>query len=235
MFDSFKPGEKLGSLKRLQCGECRRMTIHTLEAQCIGEWEDGDSQYIVDGGTEFSLYRCGACDDVIFEKSSWCSEDFDHDENGNTFQVRTDVLFPPPIASSFTFNTAYTPHPLNEIIEEMLYALAGGKMRLSTVGLRMIVEFIVNDKECSGRGLMHKINDLRAKGLIDEGQKDLLHKIRLKGNSGAHRGLSMSTTELVAGMSVVDLLIEKLYSAPKRQDEVMQKAKQALGDKEEAT
>ncbi len=38
----------------------------------------------------------------------------------------------------------------------------------------------------------------------------------------------MSMQEFAAGMSVVDLLIEKLYSAPRRHEEVMQIA---LGEK----
>jgi hypothetical protein len=230
MFDTFERKTDLVGRKMLHCDECRRTTIHMLEAQCVGQWADSHPLGDIDGGTEFSLFRCGACDNVSFEKSSWCSEDYDHDEHG-TYLIRTEVQFPPPVSSTFSFNTEYTPQKLNEIIEEMMYAFAGGKLRLSTVGLRMIVEFIVNDKECAGHNLKQKIDDLGAQSLVNEDQAALLHKIRDRGNAGAHEGLAMSTKELVAGIAVIDLLIERLYSSLARESEVMKVASQAFGEK----
>jgi hypothetical protein len=232
MFDSFERKTELDRRKLLHCDECRRTTIHTLEAQCNGKWVNEHPLGDIDGGTEFSLFRCGACDNVSFEKSSWCSEEFDHDEHGHTYYIKTEVQFPPPVSSAFSFNTEYTPQKLNEIIEEMMYAFAGGKLRLSTVGLRMIVEFIVNDKECAGDNLKQKIDDLGGQGLINADQTALLHKIRDRGNAGAHEGLAMSTQELVAGIAVIDLLIERLYSSVARESEVMKVAAQAFAEKE---
>ena len=231
MFDTFKRINEPSSRKMLQCNDCRRSTIHTLEAQCSGDWSDEDPiGGHVSGGTEFALYRCGACDAVCFEKSSWCSEGFDHDENGVMYLTRDETQYPPPSSADFTFNTNYTPQPLNELIEEMLYALAGGKLNLATVGLRMVIEFIVNDTKCAGRNLDKKIDDLHTKNLIDESQRDLLHKIRMKGNAGAHQGIAMNTREMVASIGIVDLLLEKLYNGPGRHADTIKKAKQAFKD-----
>nr|WP_282098289.1 DUF4145 domain-containing protein [Qipengyuania xiapuensis] len=110
----------------------------------------------------------------------------------------------------------------------MLYALAGSKLRLATVALRMVVEFIVTDTKCSGRTLKKKIDDLYAKGHVDETQLALLHKIREKGNAGAHERIAMSRNEMVAGIGIINLLLEKLYNSPKRQEEVIRKANQAF-------
>lgn len=229
MFDTFDRKVELTERKKLQCNECRRQTIHTLEALCVGRWEQEVGQeHSIDGGTDFALYRCGACDEVCFEISSWFSEDYDHDDEGNPTLNRTDFQYPPPSSAEFAFDTDYTPSELNELIEEMIYALAGSKLKLATVALRMVVEFIVTDKKCSGRNLDKKIEDLHVKGHVDQTQLELLHTIRKKGNAGAHERKAMNRNEMVAGISIINLLLEKLYNGPVRQADVIKKASQAF-------
>ena len=227
MFDSFTRNDELKSRKKLQCNECRRQTIHTLEAQCVGKWDE-DSGHLY-GGTEFSLYRCGACDEeVCFEKSSWFSEEYEQDEDGNAHFVRSEIQYPPPSSADFAFDTDFTPSEVNELIDEMLYALAGSKLKLATVALRMVVEFIVTDTKCAGQNLQKKIEDLHAKGHVDVTQVELLHKIREKGNAGAHQRIAMSRNEMVAAISIINLLLGRLYNGPARQDDVIKKANQAF-------
>lgn len=231
MFNSFKRREDLDERKKLQCNSCKRQTIHTLEVQCVGRWQEefrrGNG---VDGGTDFSLYRCGACDEVCFETSSWCSEEFDHDDEGNAYLLRTEAQYPPPSSADFAFNTEFTPHDLNDLIDEMIYALAGSKLKLATVALRMVVEFIVTDTKCSGQNLSKKIDDLHIKGHIDKTQLALLHKIREKGNAGAHKQIAMNRNEMVAGIGILNLLLEKLYNGPKRNEQIISRANHAFQD-----
>ena len=213
----------------LQCSDCRRSTIHTLEAQCNGDWSyDDPFGGSVNGGSSFSLFRCGACDAVCFEKSSWDSESYDHDEHGEMYAVKSETQYPPPSSANFTFNTDYVPQALEVLLEEMLYALAGGKHNLATIGLRLVIEFIVNDTKCVGRNLKTKIEDLHTKSIIDAAQRDLLQRIREKGNDGAHKGIAMNTQEMIAGMGIVDLLLEKLYNGPGRHADAIKKANKAF-------
>lgn len=229
MFDSFVRIEDLNHRKKLQCNECRRATIHTLEAQCTGRSdEDIGHGNIISGGVDFSLYRCGACDSVCFEQSSWCSEDFDHEDDGRMVLNRTETQYPPPSSADFSFDTDYTPGELNELIEEMIYALAGNKLKLATVALRMVVEFIVNGKKCTGKSLAKKIGDLHAKGYVDTPQLELLRAIREKGNAGAHERIAMNRNEMVAGIDIINLLLEKLYNGPARHENVIKKANRAF-------
>lgn len=178
---------------------------------------------------DFSIYRCGACDGVCFEKSSIFSEDWDRDNDGNTVLNRTDVQFPPPSSADFAFDTGYTPGELNELIDEMIHALSGGKLKLGTVALRMVIEFIVTDKECTGSNLYEKIQDLHSKGHVDESQLALLHTIRSKGNAGVHERKAMNRNEMIAGISIINLLLDKLYNSPARQADVLKKAAHVFG------
>lgn len=228
MFDKFVRIADLDKRKKLQCNDCKRQTIHYLEAQCRGNWSEAHSLGEIYGYTDFSLYRCGACDEVCFEKSTFFSEIFDHDEDGNSFLIPTEEQYPPPSSADFAFDTSFTPAKLDELIEEMLYALAGGKLNLATVALRMVIEYIVHDAKCAGRNLHTQLQNLFKNGHVDEVQHELLQKIREKGNDGAHRRKAMTRNEMVAGIGVVNLLLEKFYNGPARQDEIVKKANQAF-------
>lgn len=228
MFDTFKRDATSNGRKRLQCNECRRVTIHTLEARCVGSWSEDNPYGHIDGWTNFSLYRCGACDEVCFLKEAYFSELYDHDHEGNIYLIPDEMQYPPPSSAEFAFDTDFTPSDLNELIEEMLYALSGSKLKLATVALRMVVEFIVKDKKCSGKDLQKKINDLHEKGHIDSTQLNLLQKIRIKGNAGAHERIAMTRSEMIAGIGIVNLLLEKLYNGPARHDDIVKKANNAF-------
>jgi hypothetical protein len=228
MLDEFKREDEARERKRLHCGNCKRLTIHNLEARCSGSWSDPYNQE--GGGQWYSIFRCGACDTVCYETVSWDSYDVDYDEDDEPYHPKSAVQYPAPVSAHFNFNTESTPAKLDTILEEMLYALAGSKMMLATVGLRLAVEFIVNDKECAGSTLSQKINDLHKQGLIDDDQKDLLHRIRKRGNAGAHEAVGMNAKELVAGMSIIEGLLEKLYNGPARHAVTIKKAKELLKD-----
>ncbi|PVM89326.1 hypothetical protein DDF62_12530 [Caulobacter radicis] len=228
MLDTFKREKNIKERKRLHCVNCKRITIHKLEARCMGSWSD--DRALVNGGRSHSIFRCGACDTVCYETSSWNSEDIEYDEDGEARAIEYTTQYPAPVSAHFNFNTESTPTKLNRILDELLYALAGSKMLTATIGLRLAIEYIVNDKECLGSSLSAKINDLRSKELIDEDQKDLLHRIRRRGNAGAHEAIGMNSKELIAGMSIVEGLLEKLYNGPARHNETIKRAKLLIKD-----
>lgn len=226
MLDTFVRETDIAERKKLHCANCKRETIHNLEARCTGRW---DADY-VDGGSTHSIFRCGACDEVCYETGSWHSEDYDHEDDGSMRAIVRTIQYPVPMSAHFTFNTASTPRRLNKLLDEMLYALAGSQMVLATVGLRLAVEFIVKDKKCAGRNLEKKIDNLREQDLIDDDQKELLQRIRRRGNAGAHEAVGMRAEELVAGMSIIEGLLEKLYNGPARHKATMERAKELLAD-----
>lgn len=226
MLDKFERVENPNGRKRLHCSHCKRLTIHNLEAQCKGSWDDPINAD--GGGYIYSIYRCGACDEVGYETISWSINDVEHDDDGYPEPVEHAVQYPAPVSAHFNFNIEYTPSKLDAILDEMLYALAGTKTILATIGLRLAIEFIVNDKKCAGKNLQQKIDDLRKQDVIDDDQKSLLHRIRELGNTGAHEAVGMDARELVAGMSIIEGLLEKLYNGPARHQEIIRKAKRLL-------
>lgn len=226
MMDKFERQDPGHERKQLHCGQCERRTIHNLEARCSAQWHD--PEHGENGGQRYSIFRCGACDTVCYETVSWDSYGFEVDDEGHAYCPESVVQYPAPVSAHFSFNTESIPHQLASILEEMLYSLAGAKMVLATIGLRLAVEFIVNDNKCAGGNLAEKIDDLRTKDHIDDDQKELLHSIRKFGNAGAHTAKGMEPKELIAGMSVIDGLLEKLYNGPARHKATIERAKLLL-------
>lgn len=227
MFDTFKRDDNVTGRKQLHCARCKRKTIHNAEARCTGKWSDDEDH--MNGWKTATIFRCGACDAFCFELDSWHSEMHGPEETEAQ-------QYPAPVSAHFNFNTESTPSRLNTILDEMLYALAGSKMILATIGLRLALEFIVKDQNCSGRTLKQKIDDLCMKGYVDTDQAEVLHSIREKGNHGAHEARGMNAAQLFAAMSIIEGLLEKLYNGPKRQELTMRRAKQLLqsGNSDEA-
>lgn len=226
VFDTFERVTDLTERRRLHCNECERSTIHTLEAQCRGRWSADDGY--ISGGGEFSTFRCGACDAVCYETSAWNSEHYYHDDEGNIHPDVEYIQYPTPVSRDFSFNKEYTPRKLNALLDDTLHAFGGESHILATIGLRMVIEFIVKDASCTGRTLEKKIDDLLVKGVVDTDQHGLLQKIRKKGNASAHEAAPMSQPQLIAGMHVVGLLLERLYNGPGRHSNTVERAKKAL-------
>lgn len=226
MLEKFERILDVAGRKRMHCSSCKRVTIHNIEAKCSGLWHDPDEH--ISGGEDYCIYRCGACDNVCYETVSWDSMDIEYDDDGHGRPAEISKQYPAPVSAKYNFNTEATPGHLDNILDEMLYAFAGSKMILATIGLRLAIEFIAKDKNCAGNNLAGKIDDLHKKGHIDDDQKLLLHRLREKGNAGAHEALGMNTNELIAGMSIVEGLLEKLYNGPARHAATVSRAKRIL-------
>ena len=228
MIETFTREKKVKGRKKLHCADCKRETFHTIEARCSSRWSDHHGN--AGGGSTYSILRCGACDAVCYETVSWDDNDVDIDSDGHQYNPVYPIQYPAPVSAQFDFNLQSTPPKLNAILDEMLYAMAGNKLTLATIGLRLAVEFIVKDNKCGGRNLAQRIDDLRARDLIDDDQQNILHKIRLRGNDGAHEAKGMKPTELIAGMSIIEGLLEKLYTGPARHADTIKRAKQMFPD-----
>lgn len=226
MLTKFERVSDLGERKRLHCNECGRTTIHALEAQTKGRWDDANDDFST--GREDSIYRCGACDEICFQSSVWSSEWLEHDENGDLYMPFEVKQYPVATNKDFTFDFEHTPHRLDELITELLSAYGSALMISTTIMLRLVIEFIANDIKCVGRTLKAKIDNMQQNLIIDADQARLFQKIREHGNAGAHGAIAMSNKQVLAAMSVISLLIEKHYNAPGRQNAIMKRAEADL-------
>ena len=222
MFDQFKQS-KDAKRRKLFCNDCGIRTIHNPIASKVGFWDDPINQ--VNGGQSFSMYQCGGCDTVCYLTSSWDSEDIEQDYDGGYYQAHRDKQYPAPLEKGFSFDKSHTPGKIDNLLDELVSGFLAANYVSSTLLMRVIIEYLVNEAECVGSTLEKKITDLANKGLVDEDQRDLLQEIRKKGNKSAHEAQALSSSALRSGFEIVSLLIDQLYNRPGRAEAAVKKAK----------
>jgi len=160
---------------------------------------------------------CGGCKDVSFCKENSNSEEFDVDDDGEIYHPSTFVVFPPRLNGRKLVDDIHSiPHGIATIYKEMHSALCSGNYILTGIGIRALLEAIVNNKKANGVNLAEKISNLVKLGLITLDGADILHAIRLLGNKAAHEVVANSLSELNAAVDVVEHLIASVYLIPQK-------------------
>lgn len=207
------------------CNTCGRNSIHTVEAQANGAWGDSDYQ----GWEEHALVRCGGCDNIKYSATHWDEHDFDYDEDGNAYAVKTPKYFPSPKAKKLDIEHFYNlPGNLYDIFGEVLNSHSNNDLTLSTIGLRLVIELICNNSSCTSKTLFAKINELEKKGVISADEREILQEVRKFGNAGAHAGEAMSSDQIGTAIEICYSVIDKLFIQPELSKKLLAQAKKNL-------
>lgn len=222
MFDTF---EKTNDVKkrRLFCNDCGISTVHRPIASRKGLWSHPYEP--INGGTTFTMFKCGGCETVCYLTSSWDSENYDLDEDGQYYPIETEKQFPPPLEKGFSFDRSHTPWELNALLDELVSGFLQTNFVSATLLIRVTIEYLAKDAKCAGQDLQAKIKDLLAKGLVDQDQHDLLQEIRKRGNKSAHEAIALSSDALRSGFEIISLLVDQLYNRPGRAAAAVKSAK----------
>lgn len=228
MLDSFKV-KKTGPARAWQhCNRCGHHTIHKVVVAYEGKWDDDEAGLF--GGEEHRILKCGGCDSVIYSVSSWDSEAWDTDENGETIFKPTTKVFPAPQVKKIDTDHLFSlPRKIYRVLEETLRAQSDNSLILATVGLRILIEQICKESNCAGTNLEQRIADLHAKGSISAEEADLFQKVRTFGNKGAHLGEGMNIDQIASGLEISVHLLEELFVNPAKKKDMLQKAAKSLG------
>ena len=87
------------------------------------------------------------------------------------------------------------------------------------MGIRALLESICEEKQAKGRKLVHKIDDLKIKGILTPVSAGILHKIRSLGNDAAHKAKPHSEKQLGLAMDIIEHLLKDVYILPKQAED----------------
>lgn len=211
---SIEKGKKVGENIWCKCPECERSTRHTVLASVAesGYIDGPDIAYYHD----YSIVQCDGCEKVSFRKESSNSEDLDY-ENKPKVTVQS---FPEPepeqhAGAAYITDEVYSmPGIVQSIYSETLGAIQRGLPILAGIGIRAIVEATCDDQKAVGRTLENKIDDLVSKSLLTDKGAEILHGLRLIGNSAAHEIKAPTKEQVAAAMKVIDHLLIGAYVIP---------------------
>lgn len=212
---SIEKGKKDGEKAWCKCPHCERRTKHTILASVShsGFVEGPDINF----HDEYAIVQCDGCETMCFRKESTNSEDIDWENNRPIVSVSS---YPEPSpephegAAYITDEMYSMPGIVQSIYSETLGAIRNGLSILAGIGIRAIVEATCHDQKASGRNLEKKIDDLVTKSLLTQKGAEILHGLRLIGNTAAHEMKPPSKKQVAAAMKVIDHLLIGAYVIP---------------------
>ncbi len=211
---------------RIFCNSCRRITRHVI--QQVFEYVKDDGQII-----RWQTIQCGGCDDVSFYGAHVL-------EPGVAIHDESPVIYPSRISRTARQFDGLSAR-LDRIYHETIVAFNNGSYILCAGGLRTLVEGICAEQNITdgpkrnhatgeyerdrntgeirrASSLDCKIEELAERNILTVRQAHSLHEHRYLGNMALHELEVPSEEALASAVTIVEHIIEDLYSIPAQVD-----------------
>lgn len=202
---------------KAHCPTCDRETNSHIHGAFDQPWDHTDGENSTNGQVDHKLLQCLGCDTVFYYRSSWDSEDWDHDYDPRTRETVTYYpsrieTYPKPDPSNEGAKWANDLHkidwPLNNIMGEMYKAAEGGSYILASVGLRTALDRAMEILGIDpGHYLVEKLASLKERGFIGPSEHETLSVVAEAGNAAAHQAWSPGREEFAQLLVVLEQFI----------------------------
>jgi uncharacterized protein DUF4145 len=196
------------------CAECKKETNHNLLV------ENSRKEYVNDDPNEawgeyrWAVYECMGCNHVTFLKEDYYSEDIEYDEDDNmVFEPYRTVFYPSEISIDKELLVQQTylniPNDINNLYVEIIKAYNSKSYVLVAIGIRTLLEAILNEKKTSGDKLYEKINNAQ---FIPSNIRENLHAFRFIGNAATHELDIPDKYDLIQSIEIIQDILNISYS-----------------------
>ena len=207
---------------KILCKKCKTETNHTLEWSKTDRWGTEDIQ----GKDVSEILICNGCDAITYRILSSNSEDlyriseheWDYDVTIKYYPQRGYDMIEP------IFEIWNAPFKIRKIYRETIDAFNNNQLILCSIGIRGIIEAFCIEKGIKKRTLELKIDELGTKGIITSTLCEGLHESRIMGNGGAHQLEIFDKEELKTAISLINRLIDDIYSLPEKVKELKKRS-----------
>ena len=103
------------------------------------------------------------------------------------------------------------PSSIRNLYEEVEEAFEAESCILAGLGLRTLVEALCIQQQINGKNLQDKIKELENKRLISIQEAPILDKLRLIGNSSAHKIKSLPLDQLEYALGILNHILVSIY------------------------
>jgi len=186
------------------CNVCGHETKHDVVQEVRGQRTFGDDQYPVEVGSIWKMLQCCGCEEVTLSRVDWCSEDDPYDGPNLA------KYFPPRVSrrKPVWIGHLEVPGVYIEVLDEVYTALHADSRRLAMMGARALIDLVigrtVGDKGSFAKGL----DELVAKQLISELEREIVDVAVDAGHASAHRGHKASVDDVNLVIDIVERLIQ---------------------------
>jgi len=168
----------------------------------------------ITGSEVFKMIKCGGCDSVKLQHTSWAFE------SGNEFHpdgLSSVTYYPPPTSrpeppwlTGFAIRSPEQQYVVG-LLHEIYTALHNHSLRLATMGARALLEYImvanVGDQGTFGKNL----DAFQAHGHLSAKQREIVEPILEAGHAAIHRAFRPSIDDVDTVMTITESLVETTY------------------------
>jgi uncharacterized protein DUF4145 len=186
--------------RKLYCNRCGRTTNHNVRGNYCSVHVDEQGGF--EEEEDCSLCECAGCEaPTLLVK-------YTNSAMGEESQI---ILYPER-QSGWRISKRFVklPRKLAQTYQETVRAFNRGSLLLSTIGLRVLIEGVCDDKGAKGATLERKIDALS----VHFGNQNItsyLHGFRFSGNEAVHRLEPLTGEEISAALTVMEDLLNYLY------------------------
>lgn len=207
------------------CNGCGKKTHHVYlaAAEISGEDQQDETWWFV----HYEVLRCGGCQQISFRKRFVFSEWQSFAPNEPV--VSEDTYYPPRESRKRPEWMRMLPEGLQEVLGEVYAALQNGSRFLAAVGARTALDIVLVDKVGDKGTFKAKLRALQDAGHVSNHEREMLEILTDAGNASAHRGFRPEEADLITVMDILEGVLEKLYVAPARQQDLAKRANELKG------
>jgi hypothetical protein len=206
-----------GNRYRLICGTCDRETVHVVVRSAEYRWNEKFRDHALDGTDEYQVVECQGCETVSFRHCSYFSEDWEVDAETGEFRPITRVrLYPSRLKGRKELEHLYRlPQAVRHIYEETLAAITNMLPILTGIGIRALVEAMSKERSAKGSNLEARLDDLVVQGVVTKAGAEILHSLRIMGNTAAHEASPPTLADLNAAFDAIEHALIGVYILPR--------------------
>jgi len=201
----------------LHCNECGQETQHELVKVIKRSRTYGEDVYDVEVGTNWRIFQCCGCEEVLMSRIDWCSEDDPGEGHVATY-------FPPRVSRR---KPNWLPQheeleDYDEVFDEIYTALHADSRRLAMMGARAVIDMAVTRMLGEDPGnFTVGMNELVAAKRLTQEERELIDAAFNAGSAAMHRGHRPAEDDVDTAIDIVERVVHA---------EVLKKKAKALAD-----
>ncbi|WP_164512719.1 DUF4145 domain-containing protein [Caulobacter vibrioides] len=196
-----------------------RDTFHDVKTTYYERSYSADDEFWSDD--HYQVLRCGGCKEVSFLHRSYFSEDTTNVRKPNgEWDVEctpTDQIYPPRLARPVPdWIGKISDHEVQQLLREVYVALQSGAFRLSTTGVRTVLErTMVN--HVGDQGSFHSnLAAFVSAGHLPAGLREAFEIILDAGSASAHRAFEPDNDVFSHIMDALENMLWQIYVLPEK-------------------
>jgi len=200
------------------CTKCGGRRSHSILKEVEKNVVEPDELWWED--YKYQIIQCDGCKDITFRRMYSDAQIAQYADGDDRW---SETLYPlRTFHTRKAKNISHFPEKLRIIYLETIEAFNNKMFILCSAGLRALIEGICLDKHISGKEitrrpgkylttLNHKIDALKAEGILTEGNRLALHELRFLGNEALHELNVPDLNDLIIAIDIIEHTLSSIY------------------------